>query len=123
MCVCVCVCVFVFLYIYIYIYIGDVTGEATARTKMNLNVFVRRELGPMEATRQYHAQHPVLPREPAMRPGVAVRVAPGFEDFDGLQQFMGLVGYLRRRDKHGWYVYFPRFPDRGGKKVTRVRTT
>ena len=42
---------------------------------------------------------------------------------DGLQQFMGLVGYLRRRDKHGWYVYFPRFPDRGGKKVTRVRTT
>ena len=106
-CVCVCVCVRVCMFIYMYKYTGDRTGEAMVRTKMNLNVFVRRELGPMEATRLFHAQHPVLPREPAMRPGVAVRVAPGFEDFDGLKQFMGLVGYLRRRDKQGWYVYFP----------------
>jgi len=40
-----------------------------------------------------------------VRPGAAVRVAPGNEDFDGLERFMGLVGYLRRRDKHGWYAY------------------
>ena len=50
----------------------------------------------------------MVPGEPAFREGAAVRVARGFQHWEGMERFRGLVGVLSRRERAlGWHVAFP----------------